>query len=432
KNRNVEGTGLGLSITLRLVEMMKGKIDVESTYGEGSTFTITLPQKIDDPMPIGDFEKRVEAFVAEAGHLAPAESVKLLQSLHARLDPDQTTNRVLMLRNSLLDRAGAFDPAEAEEMDFFAVADLCETVKKQIDELKTLDASLKEHLLQPEQLKTIEAYSAKLAALLVDKSLTSSVGDEPATDEPATPNPAEQSGATADDPAGTPGTVVKPARSIPQNSAGTLAQKEAKRILSQLNGAIANESERPVLIRGLNALLADPAFTDEELRKDCIDARRFLVLNQSALLPYLTSNLAALKGMVLFPKSNPDSRLEDISDGTFRLRIVNRNGSITQRLKWSDIRREEGEDAIFETLINSPQLQKLSPEFREFLFVRALFYGVKPDALRNRFDRASGLPAEKRDELYRTAELFREPPLTVEDMIDALGEILDEDEAEDD
>ncbi len=63
KNRNVEGTGLGLSITLRLVEMMHGKIDVESTYGEGSTFTITLPQKINDPMPIGDFEKRVEAFI---------------------------------------------------------------------------------------------------------------------------------------------------------------------------------------------------------------------------------------------------------------------------------------------------------------------------------------------------------------------------------
>ncbi|MBO6236063.1 MAG: response regulator, partial [Schwartzia sp.] len=63
KNRNVEGTGLGLSITLRLVEMMHGAIDVESTYGEGSTFTITLPQKINDPMPIGDFEKRVEAFI---------------------------------------------------------------------------------------------------------------------------------------------------------------------------------------------------------------------------------------------------------------------------------------------------------------------------------------------------------------------------------
>ena len=63
KNRNVEGTGLGLSITLRLVEMMHGTIDVESTYGEGSTFTVTLPQKINDPMPIGNFEKRVEMFI---------------------------------------------------------------------------------------------------------------------------------------------------------------------------------------------------------------------------------------------------------------------------------------------------------------------------------------------------------------------------------
>ena len=377
--------------------------------------------------------KRVEAFVAEAGHLAPAESVKLLQSLHARLDPDQTTNRVLMLRNSLLDRAGAFKPDEAEEMDFFAVADLCETVKKQIDELKTLDASLKEHLLQPEQLQTIEAYYAKLAALLVDKSLTSSVGDEPATDEPATPVPAEQTGATEDEPVLPPGVVEKPARNIKDlMAADDLARAEAKRVLSLLNTAIRNESERPVLIRGLNALLADPAFTDEELRKDCIDARRFLVLNQSALLPYLTSNQAALKGMVLFPKSNPDSRLEDISDGTFRLRIVNRDGSITQRLKWSDIRREEGEDAIIVTLINSPQLQKLSADFREFLFVRALFYGVKPEALRARYDRASGLPAEKRDELYRTAELFQERPLTVDDLIDALGELLNEDISEED
>ena len=376
--------------------------------------------------------KRVEAFVAEAGHLAPAESVKLLQSLHARLDPDQTTNRVLMLRNSLLDRAGAFKADEAEEMDFFAVADLCETVKKQIDELKTLDASLKEHLLQPEQLKTIEAYYAKLAALLVDKSLTSSGGDEP-VDESTTPVPSEQSGATEVKPAETPGVVVRPARTQSDlRSPNDLKRTEARRVLAQLNGAIANESERPILIRGLNALLSDPAFTDEELRKDCIDARRFLVLNQSALLPYLTSNLAALKGMVLFPKSNPESRLEDISDGTFRLRIVNRDGSITQRLKWSDIRREEGEEAIVLTLINSPQLQKLSPEFREFLFVRALFYGAKPDVLRNRFDRASGLSAGKRDELYRTAELFQERPLSVEDLIDALGELLDEDISEED
>jgi signal transduction histidine kinase len=45
-HRNHDGTGLGLAISERLTRLMGGTIDIQSQWGHGSTFSITLPREV--------------------------------------------------------------------------------------------------------------------------------------------------------------------------------------------------------------------------------------------------------------------------------------------------------------------------------------------------------------------------------------------------
>lgn len=65
KTITIEGTGLGLAITKKLVDLMHGKIVVQSVYGQGSKFTVALDQKIvaeKAPMEIEEEETKQLTF----------------------------------------------------------------------------------------------------------------------------------------------------------------------------------------------------------------------------------------------------------------------------------------------------------------------------------------------------------------------------------
>ncbi|MDO5520450.1 MAG: ATP-binding protein [bacterium] len=58
RNRKITGTGLGLAISKNLCELMGGSIEVDSEYGQGTVFTISLKQKVKEIETVASIEDR--------------------------------------------------------------------------------------------------------------------------------------------------------------------------------------------------------------------------------------------------------------------------------------------------------------------------------------------------------------------------------------
>ena len=100
-NRNVEGSGLGLSICRQLTQLMNGTIEVDSVYGEGTTFTVCIPQKVLDRKKLSNYllyhkqeEKTKSVIYAPSAKVLVVDdnpvNVKILHDLllHYEIDAD--------------------------------------------------------------------------------------------------------------------------------------------------------------------------------------------------------------------------------------------------------------------------------------------------------------------------------------------------------
>ncbi|MBW4469741.1 MAG: response regulator [Stenomitos rutilans HA7619-LM2] len=92
--RNYEGTGLGLALTKQLVELHNGKIEVNSTVGVGSIFTVWLPAQSVNPSIAHLTDKTASLMPAIAPNLLETEAMKRALPIGERVvlieDHDET------------------------------------------------------------------------------------------------------------------------------------------------------------------------------------------------------------------------------------------------------------------------------------------------------------------------------------------------------
>lgn len=103
-----EGFGLGLSIVSKLISLLEGTIDVQSTVGEGSCFTITLPL-----YPVG--KSITETTIPEKEETEVMPSTKVIRVLLIDDDKIQLNMTAAMLKQHGIDAVCCEQPEELIE-----------------------------------------------------------------------------------------------------------------------------------------------------------------------------------------------------------------------------------------------------------------------------------------------------------------------------